>query len=250
MKDINKRSFSLISKMFDYAIDGTGTSSIISLIGVCWLIVAAFSLTALIVAAGFFSLLIIALPPTLPVIIMIILGVKRFIKSRQLQQLIISEYDPPAFLSPAEIGYLYDSKIGQFEVQATVVDLIQRGVISASDGEISSIDAGRDKAGGLSGIDRFIINGLTTGARLDSQLPVQADDFRVVVYKELQQKGYFSDDPMRGYLRSIAYITVVVAVSVLVAVESLFIIFYMTGDIGRASVYWGMDNTSVAGACV
>jgi hypothetical protein len=41
----------------------------------------------------------------------------------------IAEYDPPDGLSPAEIGYLFDSRIDRAEIVATLVDLEQRGFI-------------------------------------------------------------------------------------------------------------------------
>jgi hypothetical protein len=44
--------------------------------------------------------------------------------------IIITQYDPPHDLSPAEIGLLYDSVCGDKEIRATLFDLQQRGIIS------------------------------------------------------------------------------------------------------------------------
>ena len=53
-------------------------------------------------------------------------------KRQLIQNVIIAEYEPPAHLSPAEIGYLFDSRFDNTEVVATLIDLEQRGLISIS----------------------------------------------------------------------------------------------------------------------
>lgn len=54
----------------------------------------------------------------------------RKIRSKYLNSSVIkSEYKPPANLSPAEIGYLFDSKAGGKESIATLLDLEQRKII-------------------------------------------------------------------------------------------------------------------------
>jgi hypothetical protein len=53
-------------------------------------------------------------------------------KKQLFQNVIIAEYDPPANLSPAEIGYLFDSRLDNTEVNATLVSLEQRGLVSFS----------------------------------------------------------------------------------------------------------------------
>jgi hypothetical protein len=48
---------------------------------------------------------------------------------------VIAEYDPPNKFTPAEIGYLFDNKIGVQEVFATILDLSNRGLISIDDSQ-------------------------------------------------------------------------------------------------------------------
>ena len=51
-------------------------------------------------------------------------------KKQLIQNVIIAEYDPPANLTPAEIGYLFDSRIDKTEVIATLVGLEQRSLVN------------------------------------------------------------------------------------------------------------------------
>jgi hypothetical protein len=50
-------------------------------------------------------------------------------KNQLSQQSIKAEYDPPENLSPAEIGYLFDSRFGRAELVSTLLDLEQKGLI-------------------------------------------------------------------------------------------------------------------------
>lgn len=50
--------------------------------------------------------------------------------SVEVNKIIIPEYQPPKDLSPAEAGVLYDTKFGDREVTATIVDLAMRKFIS------------------------------------------------------------------------------------------------------------------------
>lgn len=47
-----------------------------------------------------------------------------------IDKIIIPEYQPPKDLSPAEAGVLYDTKFGDREVTATIVDLAMRDIIA------------------------------------------------------------------------------------------------------------------------
>jgi len=52
-----------------------------------------------------------------------------FYRRRLKNQTITAEYEPPLGLNPAEIGYLFDGKLRELEVGATIIGLIQRGLL-------------------------------------------------------------------------------------------------------------------------
>lgn len=52
-----------------------------------------------------------------------------FYRRRLKKQVITAEYVPPLGLNPAEIGYLFDGKLREQEVGATIIYLIQKGYL-------------------------------------------------------------------------------------------------------------------------
>jgi hypothetical protein len=52
-----------------------------------------------------------------------------FYKRRLSSNVITAEYEPPLGLNPAEVGYLFDGKLRELEVGATIISLIQRGFL-------------------------------------------------------------------------------------------------------------------------
>lgn len=55
---------------------------------------------------------------------------RRVIRRQQLRSSIVTaQYEPPAGLSPAEMGYLFDGSFGEAETVGTIIDLLQRGVL-------------------------------------------------------------------------------------------------------------------------
>lgn len=77
-------------------------------------------------AVPFVLLAVIGLFFILPIIILR----KRYFISRRLKKNpITAEYLPPLDLNPAEIGYLFDGKLKELEVGATIIHLIQSGIL-------------------------------------------------------------------------------------------------------------------------
>lgn len=54
---------------------------------------------------------------------------RKYRYDREMQSIVVAEFVPPPDLSPAELGYLLDRKIGRRERWATMLDLEARGVI-------------------------------------------------------------------------------------------------------------------------
>jgi hypothetical protein len=52
-----------------------------------------------------------------------------FYRRRLKKNVITAEYEPPLGLNPAEVGYLFDGKLRQREVAATIIDLVQKGYL-------------------------------------------------------------------------------------------------------------------------
>ena len=52
-----------------------------------------------------------------------------FYRRRLKKSVITAEYEPPLGLNPAEIGYLFDGKLREREVGATIISLIQKGYL-------------------------------------------------------------------------------------------------------------------------
>jgi hypothetical protein len=52
-----------------------------------------------------------------------------FYRRRLKKRIITAEYEPPLGLNPAELGYMFDGKLGEREIAATIIDLIQRGCL-------------------------------------------------------------------------------------------------------------------------
>ena len=94
-----------------------------------WIILGLLSLTV-------FLIIMIPLLPALAVAALLRRRVDRVLK--QNTATIITQYEPPRDLSPAEIGLLYDSICGEKEIRATLFDLAQKKIISfASDKSVS-----------------------------------------------------------------------------------------------------------------
>lgn len=52
-----------------------------------------------------------------------------FYRRRLKKNIITAEYEPPLGLNPAELGYMFDGKLREQEVGATIIHLLQRGLL-------------------------------------------------------------------------------------------------------------------------
>lgn len=76
----------------------------------------------------FFGLVILVLSPALILAALIRRRAEHVLNERQTS--IITQFDPPRDLSPAEVGLLYDMKCDEKELMATLFHLEQRGIIA------------------------------------------------------------------------------------------------------------------------
>lgn len=152
----------------------------------------AFAFTALVVIVFFYVFIF------LPAKLVTLVAARAKQKTDKLnllrQKTIVAEYDPPAGLSPAEIGFLYDTKLSIAEIYATVVDLEQRGlVIIDRDQAQPIITQTKTAPAGIKEFDAYILSvlGQQQGKAITTKqlkkLKWQAD---VVIKRQLQSQGY------------------------------------------------------------
>jgi Predicted membrane protein (DUF2207) len=104
---------------------------------------------------------------------------------------IIPEYDAPDGLSAAEIGYIYDSKVGYKEQVATLFDLEQRKVV-----ELTGLDSlgyltykTLSSSGGLKNHEQLLFNH-GNKEKSTSVNTVSTSDFKKALKGELGAKGF------------------------------------------------------------
>jgi hypothetical protein len=61
-----------------------------------------------------------------------------FYRRRLKKQVITAEYEPPLGFNPAEIGYMFDGKLGEREIAGTIIWLVQKGYL-----HIKKVDGGK-----------------------------------------------------------------------------------------------------------
>jgi hypothetical protein len=117
-------------------------------------------------------------------------------KRQLIQNVIVAEYEPPEDLSPAEIGYLFDSRIGKTELVATLVDLEQRGLVSISYSKLDGIHAETKTTqlpGRLKEHEQFLLNNLGTGSSISLMSLSTILGFKKCVIESLQKRGFIPD---------------------------------------------------------
>ncbi len=110
------------------------------------------------------------------------------------QQTIVAEYDPPGGLTPAEIGFLFDSKLSLAEIFGTVAYLEQQGLILITeqpDGLL--ITAGKTVPSNLKKFERYVLDTINeqSGRPLTLKLMKKMRPLaEQVLKKQLQEQGY------------------------------------------------------------
>jgi hypothetical protein len=78
------------------------------------------------------------------------------------QKTIIAEYEPPNGLIPAEIGFLYDTKLSQAEIFATIISLEQKGLAIINETNNQLVIGGTKPATpNLKQFEKYILNFLS-----------------------------------------------------------------------------------------
>ncbi len=165
-----------------------------------------------------------------------------FYRRRLKKNVITAEYEPPLGLNPAEVGYLFDGKLREREVGATIIYLIQKGFlhIKKVNGE-KRIYAGPRIGDNLKTYEKKLIeeadkpDGVTAGALLSRFIAYKDKNFGGVasrelvftqlVHSDLHRRQYVKGSFLKYFLAGSLKITVLLQlVLVYLPLFSLFII--------------------------
>ncbi|MCI0402726.1 MAG: DUF2207 domain-containing protein [Acidobacteria bacterium] len=132
---------------------------------------------------------------------------------------IAPQYEPPAGMTPAEVGTLIDNTPDMRDITATLVDLAVRGYLYIDETEtqqLLGLWTGREYAfelrkpredwGGLNEHERRLLSGLFTGGmrasgtrvsltELENQFYKELPGIRDAIYEKLLQRGYYDHRP-------------------------------------------------------
>lgn len=111
-------------------------------------------------------------------------------KKHLMQNVIVAEYAPPADLSPAEIGYLFDSRLTRLELKATLVDLEQRGlvkIVGSKGDDIAAERTAKPAPDNLKPHENYVLDSLSVKASFSLGM---VNGFKSFVVQSLQEQGF------------------------------------------------------------
>lgn len=116
-------------------------------------------------------------------------------KRKEFRQLIIAEYEVPDDLSPAEIGYMFDSRLGRKELLATIVSLEQQHLLEVKSGAfgVMWLSLGTSKSDTLRPHEQWVVDAVSrqpSGLMLRS---LKMKQFQSTVKASLVSRGYISE---------------------------------------------------------
>lgn len=158
--------------------------------------------------SAFIFMILLAIPFVLlfPIIVKFLrhLRIKKQIRSK----IFISLYESPLKLSPAEIGYLYDTKISENELVGTFFDLEYREFISISNsGDIKIINNNEEN---LNKFEKYIFSLIKDGwiKSINKQFnPIIYPTFSAMVREKLILSGYMQRNLLSGFIKSVLKLT-------------------------------------------
>ena len=142
---------------------------------------------------------------TIPIFIIFPLALEAIRRAR-LRKLIrartiITQYEPPKDMSPAEIGYLYDVKLQTNEFVATIFDLEYRGILSIDDS--GKITFKKTVLEDLKPHERYILRIIESNKLQTLQYPIDFAylySFKILVRTSLIERGYMNKSFLKGLI--------------------------------------------------
>lgn len=196
-------------------------------------------------AAVLVIFLYVALPVAIFAFIISVISKYGHRKNRLMQNVVITEYEPPEGMSPAEIGYLFDSDFDQKEVLATLIDLEQKKLIitdRADPHKITlAIETGEASAT-LKEHEHFILKNLASDASFDPYRKRSLSTFKGAVKNSLSKAGY-----IKSQKENINYYVQRTAIAYLAIIAVTTLISIATSDSGVLPVIIFMAIISVLG---
>jgi Predicted membrane protein (DUF2207) len=162
-----------------------------------------------------------------------------FYRRRLKKNVITAEYEPPLDLNPAEIGYLFDGKLREREVAATLIHLIQRGLLNVKKTEHGKrIFAGPRVDSNLKSYENKLItvadvpNGVDVSTILSSFKAMKSKEngvesasmiivFTHMVHSDLASRQYVKNNAIKAFLLS--------SFRIMVMLQLLFIVIPLVG---------------------
>ncbi len=173
-----------------------------------------------------------------------------FYRRRLRKSTITAEYEPPLGLNPAEIGYLFDGKLRQQEVGATIIHLVQRGFLHLKkvDGQ-KKIFAGPRVDDNLKTYEKKLIeeadkpDGVSATDLLSRFTTLQQGDkktygtreliFTQLVHADLHRKQYVKGSFAKYFIAGALKIAVILQF-ILIFIPLIITFIYFTYDVGSA----------------
>ncbi|MDB5184256.1 MAG: hypothetical protein JWN38_64 [Candidatus Saccharibacteria bacterium] len=142
---------------------------------------------------------------------------------RQRQRLdttIVAEYDAPAGLTPAEVGYLFDSRFGRQEMVATLLDLEQKGMVRISHGQFDGLNIQRVDTKPLDSLkphERYLLGHVETNTTLAAMSFGVLAGFRSTVRRSLADQGLIKQgtEVLNYYLRRLLITFLILTVPIM-----------------------------------
>lgn len=196
-------------------------------------------------SATLYLMLILGVP--LVIAVFLAAGLRQKSHSLQLNEnnTIISLYEPPFDLTPAEMGYLMDSKFGAHELMATLLDLEQRQHIHLNKHPVIgfTITKTDKQAIGLTEHEIYAMTKLTHVNNVSMALGSATKEFRILVMKSLSEKGFLKRSKIGAHyvLRRTILWNIAITITVFVG-----LLFSQMGSSGATfsdalSEFWGVS---------
>ncbi len=171
--------------------------------------------------------------PILLFTFLVSLFVNVYLRRKKLQKkVILTEYLAPPNLKPAELGYLYDTKVREIELYACIFDLENRQKLRIDVSNGKSLIVAVQNDNGLDLHEKYIIDKFT-GKEIDGFIPIESlVEFGRQLRQDLVNKGYMEGSYFIAIIkRSLKFILFTYLPSIILFSMLIFIGFMNNSNI-------------------